>query len=159
MPGSFAPKRLKVLPAPLVAVVLATGLAFAFRLPIDKVEIPASVFADVQLPTIDSLRHAIDTEVLLAALAMALIASAETLLCATAVDQMHTGRAPSTTASWPRRESATCSAAFWARLPMTGVIVRSSANVQAGARRRALRHLARRVAAGLRGGPPLASWS
>ncbi len=134
---SFAPKRLKVLPAPLVAVVLATVLSFWFSLPIDKVSVPASVFADLQLPTLDSLRHAVDGNVLLAALTMALVASAETLLCATAVDQMQTGPRTRYDRELASQGIGNIICGVLGGLPMTGVIVRSSANVQAGARSRA----------------------
>jgi MFS superfamily sulfate permease-like transporter len=71
-----------------------------------------------------------------AAFTFALIASAETLLCAVAVDTMHRG--PRT--RYDRELIAqgvgnvVCGAA--GALPMTGVIVRSSANVDAGAKTR-----------------------
>jgi hypothetical protein len=38
---------------------------------------------------------------------VAFLASLETLLCATAIDQLHSGRERNTTASWRRRERAT----------------------------------------------------
>ena len=81
---------------------------------------------------------------------MAVIASAETLLCATAVDRMHGG--PRT--QYDRELAAQglgniiCGAV--GALPMTGVIVRSAANVQAGGTIAALGHLARPVAVDLR---------
>jgi MFS superfamily sulfate permease-like transporter len=134
---SFAPKKLKVLPAPLVAVILATVLTAAYRLPIDKVEIPANILADVQLPTFDSLRGAVTTEVLLAALAMALVASAETLLCATAVDKMQNGPRTKYDRELASQGVGNMLCGLLGGLPMTGVIVRSSANVHAGARTRA----------------------
>ena len=70
---------------------------------------------------------------LLSAVAIAFIASAETLLSAAAVDRMHDG--PRTDYDKELRAQGIgnllCGAA--GALPMTGVIVRSSANVQAGA--------------------------
>jgi MFS superfamily sulfate permease-like transporter len=134
---SFAPKKLKVLPAPLVAVVLATVLTSIYRLPIDKVTIPDSVFADIQLPTMDVLQQARDTNVLLAALALALVASAETLLCATAVDKLHNGPRTKYDRELTAQGVGNVLCGLVGGLPMTGVIVRSSANVQAGGRTRA----------------------
>ena len=40
-----------------------------------------------------------ERQILIGAISIAFIASAETLLCATAVDQMHSGRAPNSIAS------------------------------------------------------------
>lgn len=70
-------------------------------------------------------------------LGLALIASAESLLCAAAVDRLHNG--PRT--AWNRELLAQGAGSVLCgvvgALPMTGVIVRSAANVSAGARTRA----------------------
>ena len=70
---------------------------------------------------------------LVTALAVAFIASAETLLSAAAVDRMHDG--PRTQYDKELRAQGVGNMLCGAlgALPMTGVIVRSSANVQAGA--------------------------
>ncbi len=72
----------------------------------------------------------------MAAFTIALVASAETLLSAAAVDRMHNGPR----ANYDRELSAqgvgNALCGLFGALPMTGVIVRSSANVNAGAKTR-----------------------
>ena len=68
--------------------------------------------------------------------AIGLIASAETLLCATAVDQMHRGPRTNYDRELMAQGMGNAICGVLGALPMTGVIVRSSANVAAGARTR-----------------------
>jgi MFS superfamily sulfate permease-like transporter len=135
--STFQPARLKMVPGPLVAVVVATIAAAAFGMKVKYVTAPANLANSITLPTPDALlRVFANQELLLAALALAFIASAETLLCASAVDQMHSGPR----ANYDRELMAQgvgnllCGAV--GALPMTGVIVRSSANVEAGGQTR-----------------------
>jgi MFS superfamily sulfate permease-like transporter len=74
--------------------------------------------------------------VLKAALAFAVIASAETLLCAVAVDTMHTGPRTRFDRELVAQGVGNMTCGALGALPMTGVIVRSAANVEAGARTR-----------------------
>ena len=67
---------------------------------------------------------------------MALIASAETLLCATAVDKMHGGQRTNYDRELMAQGVGNTICGLVGALPMTGVIVRSAANVQAGAKTR-----------------------
>jgi MFS superfamily sulfate permease-like transporter len=73
---------------------------------------------------------------LLAGLAMAFVASAETLLSAAAVDRMHNGPRTNYDRELAAQGVGNLICGFLGSLPMTGVIVRSSANVQAGAKTR-----------------------
>jgi MFS superfamily sulfate permease-like transporter len=70
------------------------------------------------------------------AAAIAVIASAETLLCATAVDQMHRGPRTNYNRELMAQGVGNSLSGMLGALPMTGVIVRSSANVTAGAKTR-----------------------
>jgi MFS superfamily sulfate permease-like transporter len=70
------------------------------------------------------------------AVAVGVIASAETLLCATAVDQMHHGPRTNYDRELMAQGVGNTLCGILGVLPMTGVIVRSSANVTAGARTR-----------------------
>ncbi len=71
-----------------------------------------------------------------AAIAIAFIASAETLLSAAAVDRMHDGVRTDYNKELRAQGVGNLLCGVVNALPMTGVIVRSSANVQAGARTR-----------------------
>ncbi|HET6576094.1 MAG TPA: SulP family inorganic anion transporter [Fimbriiglobus sp.] len=74
--------------------------------------------------------------VLKAAVVFALIASAETLLCSTAVDTRHTGPRTNYDKELAAQGVGNMVSGALGALPMTGVIVRSSANVDAGAKTR-----------------------
>ena len=130
------PKMLKPIPAALVAVIVGTILAKLLNLPITRVAVPGNLAASLNIPTAEALAHAIDPAIIGLACIFAFVASAETLLCATAVDQMHTG--PRTRYDKELRAQGLGNMLCGAlgALPLTGVIVRSSANVQSGAKTR-----------------------
>jgi len=135
--GKFRPNSLKLVPAPLVAIMLASGLAMVLGLPIQYVNVPSKLSDAVTLPTWDALMRLTEMPVLLSAVAVAFIASAETLLSAAAVDRMHTGPRTNYDRELMAQGAGNLLCGLLGALPMTGVIVRSSANVQAGARTRA----------------------
>lgn len=131
--GSYAPKSVKLIPGPLIGVLVGMVLAAMFQLNINYVEMPDNIWSETIFPTPERLARIVEPAILIGAISIAFIASAETLLCATAVDQMHSG--PRT--KYDRELSAqgignTICGALGV-LPMTGVIVRSGANVEAGA--------------------------
>jgi MFS superfamily sulfate permease-like transporter len=132
----LAPKKLQLVPGPLVAVSIATAIAAVWSLPVLYVEIPGSLTDEIHWPTWTLFATAPWGELFQAGLLIALVASAETLLCAAAVDQL----SPSCRTNYDRElasqgvGNALCG--LLGALPMTGVIVRSSANIQAGARTR-----------------------
>jgi MFS superfamily sulfate permease-like transporter len=67
---------------------------------------------------------------------LAVIASAETLLCASAVDRMHRGPRTDYDRELRAQGVGNMLCGLLCALPMTGVIVRSGANLQAGAKTR-----------------------
>jgi MFS superfamily sulfate permease-like transporter len=135
--GAYAPKKLRVLPAPLIAVIAAVAAAAFFELKINYVIVPDNIWSVIQLPALENLKHAIDTPILIAAVSVAFIASAETLLCASAVDQMHQGPRTKYDKELTAQGIGNTICGLLGVLPMTGVIVRSSANIEAGAKTRA----------------------
>jgi MFS superfamily sulfate permease-like transporter len=133
----FAPKRLRSVPAPLVAIVVATAAAMIWSLPLLYVEVPDSLLSAMHVPTLTVFQDHSWTALAGAALVVALIASAETLLCATAVDQMHNGPRTRYDRELVAQGVGNTVCGLLGALPMTGVIVRSAANVQAGGTTRA----------------------
>lgn len=130
----FKPERLKALPGPLIGVVLATAVAQLFALPIARVNVPSDFASSINWISAGSLSFLTDPRFLGAALGMAVIASAETLLCATAVDRMHDGERTDYDKELRAQGIGNMLCGVFGALPMTGVIVRSSANVEAGAK-------------------------
>jgi carbonic anhydrase len=72
----------------------------------------------------------------LSALALAVVASAESLLCAVATDQLHAGPRANLDRELVAQGLGNITSGLLGGLPVTGVIVRSSANIAAGARTR-----------------------
>jgi MFS superfamily sulfate permease-like transporter len=128
--------RLKLVPGPLVAIIAATALAAAFQLPVLYVEIPGNLTEEIRLPTFSLLENAPWAELVQAGLLIAIVASAETLLCATAVDQMSTGSRTNYDRELAAQGVGNMLCGLVGALPMTGVIVRSSTNVLAGGKTR-----------------------
>ena len=81
-----------MLPAPLAAVALATAATAAFDLPVARVEVQGLLEA-VQPPGAGDFGGAAPVGVLGTVLAFTLIASAESLFSAAAVDRLHDGSA------------------------------------------------------------------
>ena len=132
----MAKGRMKLIPAPLLAIVIATLVAQLFQIPILYVDVPDNLLSGLTLPSFSVLAESPIRVLLVSGMVIAIVASAETLLCATAVDQMHRG--PRT--RYDKELSAQGMGNFVCGclgvLPMTGVIVRSAANVQAGGKTR-----------------------
>ena len=133
----FRPKALRLLPGALVGVLAATLLTLIFGLDVAKVVVPESIIAAIAPPESGFVSRFMDPAILTAAVAIAFIASAETLLSAAAVDKMHDGVRTDYNKELRAQGVGNLLCGFAGSLPMTGVIVRSSANVQAGAVTRA----------------------
>jgi MFS superfamily sulfate permease-like transporter len=132
----FRPNKLHSIPGPLVSVVLVTVIATIMQLPIQYVAIPESIFKSFNVPVIDNASLFTSPGFWGAVVGFAIIASAETLLCATAVDRMHSGERTKYDRELIAQGIGNLLCGAVGALPMTGVIVRSSANVEAGAKTR-----------------------
>lgn len=102
-------------------------------LQVKRVEVPANLTEAIDWLKPADLLNLADPTLLIAAFAVAFIASAETLLSVAAVDRMHSGQRSDFDRELSAQGIGNMVCGLLGALPMTGVIVRSSANVQAGA--------------------------
>jgi MFS superfamily sulfate permease-like transporter len=133
----FRPQRLALVPAPLIAVLLATIAAAVFGAEVQYINVPDNLGDAIRLPTAAGLHQLLDPKLIASALSLAAIASAETLLCAGAVDRMQDKVRTDYNRELFAQGIGNTVCGLLGALPMTGVIVRSSANVSAGAETRA----------------------
>jgi len=138
---------LRIIPAPLIVVGLgmiisaiasATGMPLALNadqhIELPGLDGPAALFGVLQMPDVS---HWLTPQIYLVGITIALVASLETLLSVEAVDELD----PLGRTSPPHRELGAQGignmiSGLIGGLPMTAVIVRSSANVHAGGRTR-----------------------
>lgn len=130
----YLPERVRVVPGPLVAVVAATVLSLLAPVQVERIVLSSSLFDAIALPGMPSGDWG---AVALMVLTIALIASVESLLSAVAVDRMHNGPRTNFDREMIGQGSANVLSGLLGGLPVTGVIVRSATNAQAGARSRA----------------------
>lgn len=134
----WLPARWRVLPGALVGALLAALVVAGGDLSsVKRIEVPASFMSALQLPTAEVWEYLTRRGVWVSGLTLAFVASAETLLTASAVDRMQT-HAPRTKYNQVLLAEGIGNVlhGFLGLLPGAGVIVRSSANVQAGAQTR-----------------------
>ncbi|MGW6456143.1 SulP family inorganic anion transporter [Streptomyces sp. NPDC055078] len=127
------PQPISKIPAPLVIVVLGSIIAAFPGFDVKKVEFGKLTDALHFVP-ISSFSHILDPAVLMMVVTFTVIASAESLFSAAAVDRMHSGpRTQYNKELFSQGVGNTVSGLLGA-LPMTAVIVRSAANLNAGAK-------------------------
>ncbi|RMG94415.1 MAG: SulP family inorganic anion transporter [Deltaproteobacteria bacterium] len=131
----FGPAKVrKFLPAPLFGIVCTTVIAQVFALPIEYVDVPSDLAAALNVPVLPASSQW--WGLFMSGVVIAAVASAETMLCTTAVDRMHGGEKADYNREMLAQGIGNLICGAVGALPMTGVIVRSSANVQAGAKTR-----------------------
>ncbi len=134
------PAAVRTVPGPLAAVGLAALVAFALDLPVAMVEV-RGLLDSVRPPTPSALDGVAVLGLLGTIVAFTLIASAESLFSAAAVDRLHTGPRTEYDRELVAQGAGNTVCGLLGALPMTAVIVRSAANVRAGARTKASRVL------------------
>ncbi|MBL4703369.1 MAG: SulP family inorganic anion transporter [Flavobacteriales bacterium] len=136
-------KIFRSIPAPLLVVVVGIGLALIFE-PIQALTIGAEHFVNIPIGenisdlknhfTLPSWGYLSDYRVWFIAVVIALVASIETLLCVEATDKLdpHYKNSTPTNRELIAQGIGNVVACSIGGIPITQVIVRSSANIQAG---------------------------
>lgn len=138
-------KRLKLVPGPLVAVVTAIGLNELFKSMFPQLAITADHLVKLPVPkSFEDFANIIvmpdftalsDSKVWVVGATIAIVASIETLLCVEAADRMDLQkRYTDTNAELKAQGIGNILSGLIGGLPMTSVVVRTSANFNAGAK-------------------------
>lgn len=132
------PEKVRGIPAALVAVVAVSAGVWALGLPLKMTEV-GSLLETINIPTGAAWAAAVTPAVIGSMITFALIASAESLFSAAAVDRMHDGPKTQYNKELIAQGAGNAACGLLGALPMTAVIVRSGANVRAGAKTKASR--------------------
>jgi MFS superfamily sulfate permease-like transporter len=136
-----AAKKFKIIPAPLLAVIagIVTNLVFAnsasaFSLKQTQlVNIPSNIFADMLFPDFSKIMSSV--EIWKDGIMIGLLATLETLLCVEAIDKLDKhNRITPVNRELIAQGIGNMSCGLVGAIPMTAVVVRGAANVDAGGR-------------------------
>ncbi|MDX2939446.1 SulP family inorganic anion transporter [Streptomyces ipomoeae] len=134
------PAAVKKIPAALVAVGIGIAVASLPGVEVRTLQV-GNLLASVDAPGPEQLAGLADAGIITAILTFTVIASAESLFTAAAVDRMHNGPRTRYNTELIAQGAGNTVAGLLGALPITAVVARSSANVQAGAKTRLSRTL------------------
>ncbi|RYG21738.1 SulP family inorganic anion transporter, partial [bacterium] len=126
------PKKVQAVPGPLVAVLVPTIISVVGNFEMVRVNLPDKLTEGFVFPSLPA-ESSQWGGILMAAATIALVASVESLLSAVATDKMHNGPRANLDRELIGQGAANMISGALGGLPVTGVIVRSSANIRSGA--------------------------
>lgn len=129
--NKWGQKKFSFIPGSLMAVVAGTLLGFLTHADVPRVQIGSQLFDGFGGLKIGDQPL---IQLFISGLGLALVASAESLLCAVATDKLHSGPRVKLGKELVAQGIGNTLSGFLGGLPITGVIVRSSANISAGAK-------------------------
>lgn len=134
-------EKLKIIPAPLVVVIIGiaaniffTNASSGFSLkPTQLVNIPSNIFSNISFPDFTKLFST--TEIWKSGTVIGLLATLETLLCIEAIDKLdYRNRITPINRELVAQGIGNMTCGLLGAIPMTAVVVRGAANIDAGAR-------------------------
>ncbi|MEU6357609.1 SulP family inorganic anion transporter [Streptomyces sp. NPDC047072] len=134
------PGPVRKIPAALVAVGIGIAVAALPGVDVKTLQV-GNLLASVRPPGAEQLAGLADVAIITSILTFTVIASAESLFTAAAVDRMHSGPRTRYNTELVAQGAGNTIAGILGALPITAVVARSSANVQAGAKTRLSRTL------------------
>lgn len=133
----LAVHRLKFIPPALISIALASILVYFGKWPVQLVELPESLFSSIGLINWSELSEAIyNPSLLMAAFMLAFIASAQSLITSSALDSMSRMTKTNSDRELLAQGIGNMLCGLIGVLPIAGVLVRSVANCQFGAKTR-----------------------
>lgn len=129
-------KKLKAVPSALVAVIIASLFANFMHFDINYIQVGQNFWSEAIFIKPSLFAHILDLKVLISALVITFIASAETLLTSTAIDKMSSKSKTDYDKEIIAQGVGNALSGVVGGLPITGVIVRSAANINADAQTR-----------------------
>ncbi|OSC42547.1 SulP family inorganic anion transporter [Mycobacterium decipiens] len=130
----WAPAKLAPIPGPLVAIVVVTVVSVVLPFQVSRIALDGSILNALQLPAIP---HGNWGAIAIGVITVTLITSVQSLLTAVATDRMHSGPPTELNRELIGQGASNIVSGAIGGLPIAGVIVRSSANIKAGAKTRA----------------------
>jgi MFS superfamily sulfate permease-like transporter len=127
------PGFLKKLPPALFVVLVSTVISMITHVDMKRVHVPDSIIDDFVIPDFNLWLNSINLTVIEIALTIFVLASAESLLSAAGVDTLKPGHVTNYDRELMAQGFANLCCALLGALPVAGVIIRSTANVAAGA--------------------------
>lgn len=134
---NFLPwKKLKAIPAALIAIIFSSFIANVFHLDINYIQVDSNFWSNINFIKPSEFGNILDIKVILNALIITFIASAETLLTSAAIDKMSDKSKTNYDKEIIAQGIGNSLSGILGGLPITGVIVRSAANINADAQTR-----------------------
>ncbi len=130
----WAPAKVAPVPGPLVAIVVVTVVSVVFPFHVSRITLEDSVVDALQLPAIPLGNWG---AIVIGIITVTLITSVQSLLTAVATDRMHSGPTTELNRELIGQGASNVVSGAIGGLPIAGVIVRSAANIKAGAKTRA----------------------
>lgn len=125
-------KNHKRFPAALVGIAIVSGLSVYLDWGIERVGTIEATLPSFDLPSLELNQW---RDLILKCIPLALLASAESLLASSAIDRLTKAKKPhDSNLELVGQGLANTVSGFFSGMPVTGVIVRSSVNIQAGAK-------------------------
>lgn len=130
----WAPTKVAPIPGPLVAILVVTAVSLMFPFHVSRVVLEGSILDALQLPALPEENWG---TVAVGITTVTLITSIQSLLTAVATDRMHSGPRTNLNRELIGQGASNIVSGAIGGLPIAGVIVRSAANIKAGAKTRA----------------------
>lgn len=130
----WVPAKVRTIPGPLVAIVGVTVISLVFPFDVRRIDLEGSALDAWEFPEIP---HRDWGAIVVAVITITLITSVQSLLTAVSIDRMHNGPRTDFDRELIGQGAANIVSGAVSGLAIAGVIVRSAANVSAGAKTRA----------------------